>query len=87
VFGDKGGQHSTEPGKNIGLMQFLFQNSQYQLKYIWGMPLQGIALDKEIFQNAKDTYYQIAGWPDGIPSAGKLAELGIDWVLPLLRPD
>lgn len=41
-------------------------------------PLQ-IALDPEAFQKAKETYCAIMGWPQGIPSWGKLAELGIEW--------
>jgi len=26
------------------------------------------------------------GWPQGVPSAGKLGELGIEWVAPLIQP-
>lgn len=44
-----------------------------------------IALDPEAFQQAKETYYDMTGWPNGVPSAGKLGELGIEWVLPLMR--
>lgn len=48
-------------------------------------PLEGTALDPVAFQKAKDTYYQIADWPQGTPSPGKLAELGIDWAIPLTQ--
>jgi aldehyde:ferredoxin oxidoreductase len=41
--------------------------------------LKGIALDTKTFQEAKETYYQMMGWPDGSPSTGKLGELGIEW--------
>ena len=42
-------------------------------------PLRGVALDPEAFQQATETYYDMMGWPNGRPSAGKLGELGIDW--------
>ncbi|MEE9203235.1 MAG: aldehyde ferredoxin oxidoreductase family protein [Dehalococcoidia bacterium] len=48
-------------------------------------PLQGVAPDPEAFHRARDTYYDIMGWPQGRPSPGKLAELGIDWVVPVLE--
>lgn len=43
-----------------------------------------VALDPEAFQKAKETYYEMMGWPNGVPSAGKLGELGIEWTVPLL---
>jgi len=43
------------------------------------------ALDPEAFQKAKETYYGMVGWPNGVPSSGKLGELGIEWALPLLQ--
>lgn len=49
-------------------------------------PLGGIAIDPEAFQNAKDIYYDIMGWPQGLPLPGKLGELGIEWALPLITP-
>ncbi|MEE9398867.1 MAG: aldehyde ferredoxin oxidoreductase family protein [Dehalococcoidales bacterium] len=45
-------------------------------------PLQE-ALDPEAFQKAKETYYEMMGWPDGSPSSGKLGELGIEWAVPV----
>jgi len=47
-------------------------------------PLQA-ALDPEAFQKAKETYYEMMGWPDGPPSSGKLGELGIEWAVPLIK--
>lgn len=47
-------------------------------------PLQGIALDPEAVQVAKETYYDMMGWPQGVPSLTKLEELGIGWVMPLI---
>lgn len=44
-----------------------------------------VALDPEAFQNAKETYYEMMGWPNGVPTPGKLGELGIEWTVPLLR--
>ncbi|HEY81726.1 MAG TPA: aldehyde ferredoxin oxidoreductase family protein [Dehalococcoidia bacterium] len=43
-----------------------------------------VALDPEAFQKAKEAYYDMMGWPGGVPSPGKLGELGIEWALPLL---
>ena len=48
-------------------------------------PLQGVALDREAFGKAKELYYDMMGWPQGSPSLGKLAELGIEWVMPLIQ--
>ena len=52
-------------------------------------PLQGVTPDPEAFQKAKETYYDMMGWPGGYPSPAKLGELGIDWAAPLvgLRPN
>jgi aldehyde:ferredoxin oxidoreductase len=50
-------------------------------------PLQGIALDREAFRKAKELYYDMMGWPRGSPSLSKLAELGIEWVMPLMQPE
>jgi aldehyde:ferredoxin oxidoreductase len=50
-------------------------------------PLQGIALDREAFRKAKEVYYDMMGWPQGAPSLSKLAELGIEWVMPLMQPE
>ncbi|MFC1916448.1 aldehyde ferredoxin oxidoreductase C-terminal domain-containing protein, partial [Chloroflexota bacterium] len=44
-----------------------------------------VALDPEAFQKAKETYYAMMDWPNGVPSPGKLGELGIEWVVPLLQ--
>jgi len=44
-------------------------------------PTAGVALERSEFENALDIYYQIMGWSNnGIPSAEKYAELGIEWV-------
>lgn len=47
-------------------------------------PLQGIVIDREAFQRAKETYYDMMSWHQGRPSLGKLGELGIDWAAPLM---
>jgi aldehyde:ferredoxin oxidoreductase len=44
-----------------------------------------VALDPKAFQKAKEIYYNMMGWPNGVPSSGKLGELGIEWALPLLQ--
>ncbi|MHA1939396.1 MAG: aldehyde ferredoxin oxidoreductase C-terminal domain-containing protein, partial [Candidatus Thorarchaeota archaeon] len=46
-------------------------------------PLQGVVLDSDAFQKAKESYYDMMGWPAGLPSIGKLEELGIDWAIPM----
>ncbi|MFC1980880.1 aldehyde ferredoxin oxidoreductase family protein [Chloroflexota bacterium] len=47
-------------------------------------PLEGISPDPETFRQAKDAYFDIMRWPQGLPSADKLDELGIGWATPLL---
>lgn len=43
-------------------------------------PLAGRALNREEFRRALQLYYQMVGWDDrGVPTAGKLAELGLNW--------
>jgi len=49
-------------------------------------PLEGVALDHQAFQKAKQTYYDIMGWPQGLPPPAKLKEMGIEWAIPFLRP-
>ncbi len=44
-----------------------------------------VALDREAFEKAKEMYYELMSWPDGTPSAGKLAELGVEWAIPMLK--
>lgn len=45
-------------------------------------PLQGLQIEKEAFEKARDIYYDMVGWDKvtGAPSLGKLKELGIEWV-------
>lgn len=48
-------------------------------------PLKETAINPEGFKQAKETYYDMMGWPQGLPSAGKLGELGIEWVTPQMK--
>jgi len=50
-------------------------------------PLEGVSHDTEQFQQALNTYYQIAGWDpvSGAPTAAKCAELDVGWLADLLR--
>ena len=42
----------------------------------------GSAIDREEFKKAIKTYYEMMGWDkDGVPTLGKLAELGIEELL------
>jgi aldehyde:ferredoxin oxidoreductase len=50
-------------------------------------PLQGVALDQEAFCKARELYYTMMGWPQGSPSLGKLAELGIEWAMPSMHTE
>jgi len=45
-------------------------------------PLEGVRIQKEAFEKARDTYYDVAGWDkvSGAPNLGRLQELGIEWV-------
>jgi aldehyde:ferredoxin oxidoreductase len=49
-------------------------------------PLQGISIDKKAFEAAKATYYRMMCWDEkGVPSKGKLDELGIGWAAEAIR--
>ena len=50
-------------------------------------PLEGVSHDRQEFQAALETYYQIAGWDpvSGAPTAAKCAELDLGWLADLLR--
>ncbi|MFC1860115.1 aldehyde ferredoxin oxidoreductase family protein [Chloroflexota bacterium] len=52
-----------------------------------GGSLEGVAIDSEAFRKAKDTYYEMMGWPHGVPSLGKLGELGVEWAYTSLPAD
>ena len=42
--------------------------------------LKGTSLSRRTFAHALQLYYQMAGWNKrGVPSEGKLAELGLEW--------
>ena len=46
----------------------------------------GIALNQEEFENAKDIYYELAGWDvsSGNPTSEKLEALGLGWAVALM---
>ncbi len=48
-----------------------------------GGPLKGVAIDKAQFQAFMEMYYEAMGWnpQTGYPTKGKLAELGLDWLI------
>jgi aldehyde:ferredoxin oxidoreductase len=44
--------------------------------------LKGKGLDRYEFKRAVQLYYEMAGWDEqGVPTPGKLAELGLMWLL------
>lgn len=47
-----------------------------------GGPLKGSKLNRDEFEKSVSLYYEMMGWShdDGVPSEGKLFELGIGWV-------
>jgi aldehyde:ferredoxin oxidoreductase len=49
-------------------------------------PLKGVAVPADEIARALELYYQVQGWDDetGAPTAGKLYELGLDWLADLL---
>jgi len=50
-----------------------------------GGPTDGIAISEKKFLAARKLYYEMAGWDEeGVPTRGKLAELGLEWVVELL---
>ncbi len=38
-----------------------------------------VALDPKAFEEGKALYYDMMGWPNGVPTPGRLGELGIEW--------
>ncbi|MFZ5814990.1 MAG: aldehyde ferredoxin oxidoreductase family protein [Bacillota bacterium] len=46
-------------------------------------PLKGVAVPEEKIMNARSLYYAMMGWdPEtGVPTPGKLYELGVDWAI------
>jgi aldehyde:ferredoxin oxidoreductase len=42
-------------------------------------PLKGVVVGSDRFEKAKQAYYELMGWPEGVPTKTKLGELGIEW--------
>lgn len=51
-------------------------------KELKGGATDGVKLDEQELEQAKDTYYAMSGWDvqSGVPTRAKLQELGIEWV-------
>jgi len=50
-------------------------------KPLQGGASDGVHLDEEAMERAKDLFYQMAGWDEnGVPTPEKLHELGLDWI-------
>jgi aldehyde:ferredoxin oxidoreductase len=56
-------------------------------KALKGGPTDGATIDPAEYERAKDVYYALAGWDGstGLPTAGKLDELGLGWVGEMLE--
>jgi aldehyde:ferredoxin oxidoreductase len=50
--------------------------------------LEGMQLDREAFQDALETYYEMMGWDvkTGLPTRAKLYEIGLEWAIPMVYP-
>jgi aldehyde:ferredoxin oxidoreductase len=49
-------------------------------------PLADVKVDPDRLQEAKKVYYQMLGWDDcGVPTYGRMVELGIDWACDFLK--
>ena len=49
-------------------------------------PLQGVSINRKAFEAAKATYYRMMCWDEkGVPSQGKLDELGIGWAAEAIK--
>jgi aldehyde:ferredoxin oxidoreductase len=49
-------------------------------------PLKGISIDPGELADAQKVYYQMLGWDEsGVPTYGRLVELGIEWAWPLVK--
>lgn len=55
-------------------------------KALRGGATDGVKLDEQEIERAKDTYYEMSGWDikTGIPQRAKLLELGLGWVAELI---
>jgi aldehyde:ferredoxin oxidoreductase len=49
-------------------------------------PAQGMVLDRSSLEKMKDTYYELRGWDvtSGVPTAAKLHDLDLDYLIPQL---
>ena len=84
----KVGERSTNMARVFNLREdFTIQDDDMPQRFFAPHPSGPlkVALDPEAFQKAKETYYDMMGWPNGVPSSGKLGELGIEWALPMLQ--
>lgn len=47
----------------------------------------GMAIDREAFQEARNFYYEMAGWEgnSGVPATARLLSLNLDWVVDYLK--
>lgn len=49
-------------------------------------PLKGVVVEPEKLEEAKKVYYQMLGWDEsGIPTNGRLVELGVEWTAEYLE--
>ncbi|MBN1402088.1 MAG: aldehyde ferredoxin oxidoreductase, partial [Anaerolineae bacterium] len=47
----------------------------------------GVAVDKDEWETARELYYQMAGWDEnGTPTKARLIDLDLAWVADLLWP-
>ena len=79
------GERAATMGRLFNLREgFTAKDDTLPERFFDGMtegPLKDVPVDKAAFNKAVIYYFDIMGWPDGVPSEGKLGELGLDWVV------
>lgn len=84
------GERTITIKRTVSIMEGISRNDDCLpdrfFKPLEGGFLKGKSLDRQEFEKALDLYYDIMGWDRraGIPTPGKLVELGLGWVNKLL---
>lgn len=86
----KAGERGTTMARAFNVREGLTKDDDYLperfYEPIGNGPLKGTKLSKDVFDQARATYYQMMGWDEaGVPTKAKLAELDVDWVADKLK--
>ncbi len=79
----KVGERITTLARLYNIREGLRKSDDHFTPRMYSEPLgkgsaQGDTLDREKFTKMLEEYYRIRGWPDGVPSRSKIAELGLE---------